>query len=38
MYARTSKRYNDFDKTLYINLSYIPETFCVGSLDQYMLF
>ena len=27
----------DFDKTLYINLSYF-ETFCVGSLGQYMLF
>ena len=26
--------YNDFGKTSYINQSYIPETFCVGSVGQ----
>ena len=31
----TPEWYNDFDKT-YINQSYIPETFCVGSVDQYI--
>ena len=35
MSARTSERYNDFGKTLYINFSYIPETFCGGSVGQY---
>ena len=39
MSARTPERYNDFGKTLYSNLSYIPETFCVelGSVGQYRI-
>ena len=38
MSAITPHRYNDFGKTSYINQSYIPETFCVGSVGQYILF
>ena len=33
----TPEWYNDFDKTSYINQSYIPETFCVRSVDQYII-
>ena len=29
-------RYNDFDKISYINQNYILETFCVGSVGQYI--
>ena len=36
-YAITPERYNDFGMTSYINKSYIPETFCVGSVGQYIL-
>ena len=36
MSAITHERYNEFGKTSYINKSYIPETFCVGSVGQYM--
>ena len=36
MSARTTERYNDFGKTLYINSSYIPETYCVGSVGQFI--
>ena len=36
MSAITPERYNDFRKTLYIYESYIPETFCVGSVGQYI--
>ena len=35
MSAITPDRYKDFGKTSYINYSYIPETFCVGSVGQY---
>ena len=37
MSARTPEWYNDFGKTSYIDLSYIPETFCVGRVGQYIL-
>ena len=30
--------YNDFGNTSYINVNYIPETFCVGILGQYMFY
>ena len=36
MSAIAPDRYNNFGKTSYINLSYIPETFCVGSVGQYI--
>ena len=36
MSAITHDHYNDFGKTSYINYSYIPETFCVGSVGQYI--
>ena len=36
MSAITPERFNDFDKTSYINISFIPETFCVGSVGQYI--
>ena len=31
----TPDRYNNFCNTSYINQSYTPETFCVGSVGQY---
>ena len=31
----TPDRYNDFGKTSYINLSFIHEQFCIGSVGQY---
>ena len=37
MSAIDPDRYNDFGKTSYINYSYITETFCVGSVGQYMI-
>ena len=39
MSAITPERYNDFGKTSYIHLhvKYIPETFCAGSVGQYIL-
>ena len=37
MSAIAPERYNDFGKTSYIDLKYIPETFCVGSVGQYIL-
>ena len=38
MSAITHEWYNDFGKTSYINQSYIPETFCIGSVGQYIFF
>ena len=36
MSAITPDQYNDFGKTSCINQSYIPETFCVGNVGQYI--
>ena len=36
MSAITPDWYNNFGKASYINLSYIPETFCIGSVGQYI--
>ena len=36
MSAIAPERYSNFGKTLYITQCYIPETFCVGSVGQYI--